>query len=33
VTDPERSELFVAVEWLKVVPLAQTVKEIGFFGN
>ena len=33
VTDPERSEWFVPVEWLKVVPLDQAVKEIGFFGN
>lgn len=31
--DPERSEWFVPVEWLKVVPLDQAVKEIGFFGN
>ncbi|MBA3058904.1 MAG: hypothetical protein KJ614_03265 [Gammaproteobacteria bacterium] len=33
VTDPERSEWFVPVEWIKVVPLDQAVKEIGFFGN
>jgi len=32
VADPERSEWFVLVEWLKVVPLDQAVKEIGFFG-
>ncbi len=32
-TDPERSEWFVPVDWLKVVPLDQAVKEIGFFGN
>ena len=32
-TDPERSEWFVKVEWLKVVALDQAVKEIGFFGN
>ena len=31
--DPERSEWFVPVEWLKAVPLDQAVKEIGFFGN
>ncbi|MFM9900095.1 MAG: endonuclease NucS domain-containing protein [Polaromonas sp.] len=31
--DPERSEWFVAVDWLQVVPLDQAVKEIGFFGN
>ena len=31
--DPERSEWFVPVEWLKVVPLDQAVKEIGSFGN
>jgi hypothetical protein len=31
--DPERSEWFVPVEWLKVVSLDQAVKEIGFFGN
>ena len=33
VADPESSEWFVPVEWLKVVPLDQTVKEIGFFDN
>ena len=32
-SDPERSEWFVQVEWLKVVSLDQAVKEIGFFGN
>ena len=31
--DPERSEWFVPVEWLKMVPLDQAVKEVGFFGN
>ena len=31
--DPELCEWFVPVEWLKVVPLDQAVKEIGFFGN
>ena len=32
-SDPERSEWFVQVEWLKVVALDQAVKELGFFGN
>jgi uncharacterized protein YeaO (DUF488 family) len=31
--DPERSEWFVPVEWIKVLPLEQAVQEIGFFGN
>ena len=31
--DPERSEWFVPVEWLKAVSLDQAFKEIGFFGN
>ena len=31
--DPDLCEWFVPVEWLKVVPLDQAVKEIGFFGN
>lgn len=31
--DDERTEWFVPVEWQKVVPLDQAVKEIGFFGN
>lgn len=31
--DPERSEYFVPVEWLRTVPLEQAVKEVGLFGN
>ncbi|MNE37678.1 hypothetical protein D3C80_1315410 [compost metagenome] len=33
VDDPQRCEYFVAVEWLRDVPLAQAIKEVGFFGN
>lgn len=31
--DPERGEYAVKVTWLKTVPLAQAIKEKGFFGN
>lgn len=31
--DPERSEWFVPVQWLHSLPLAEAVKEVGFFGN
>jgi hypothetical protein len=31
--DPERCEWFVAVRWLKTVPLSEAVQEIGLFGN
>jgi hypothetical protein len=33
VTDPERCEWFVPVQWLQAVPLDKAVQEIGFFGN
>ena len=33
VDDPERCEYFVSVQWLHSVPLAEAVKEVGFFGN
>jgi hypothetical protein len=33
VADPERSEWFVPVQWLKTVPLENAVQEVGFFGN
>lgn len=33
VTDPERSEWFVPVKWLKVVPIDKALKEIAFFEN
>lgn len=31
--DPEKAEYLVRVKWLKTVPIAQAVKERGFFGN
>jgi hypothetical protein len=31
--DPERSEYFVPIEWIKTVPLSQAVNEAGMFGN
>ena len=31
--DPERAEFVVPVRWIKTVPVAQAVKETGFFGN
>ncbi|MFZ6870462.1 endonuclease NucS domain-containing protein [Undibacterium sp. Di27W] len=31
--DPERSEYFVPVNWIKTFPLNQAVQEIGLFGN
>jgi hypothetical protein len=31
--DPKRSELFVPVEWIKVMSVIGAVKELGFFGN
>jgi hypothetical protein len=33
VTDPEKTEYFVSVEWAKTVPLDKAVNEIGLFGN
>jgi Endonuclease NucS len=32
-SDPERSEWFVPVRWIKTMPLEKAVQEIGFFGN
>lgn len=32
-TDPDKTEYFVRVKWLKTVPLAQAHSEVGFFGN
>lgn len=31
--DPANAEYVVLVDWVKTVPEAQAVKEIGFFGN
>jgi len=33
VDDDDKAEYFVPVEWVKAVPIAQAVSEIGFFGN
>ena len=33
ISDPERSEWFVPVKWLKTVSVDGAVKEVGFFGN
>ena len=33
ITDSERCEYFVPVQWLQTVPLKSAVKEIGLFGN
>ena len=33
VNDPERSEWFVPVEWIRTVTTAQAIQELGFFGN
>jgi hypothetical protein len=33
VTDPEKMEYFVSVEWAETVPLDKAVNEIGLFGN
>ena len=32
-SDEEKAEYFVRVKWIKSVPIAQAVKQIGFFGN
>ena len=32
-SDEERAEYFVRVKWIKSVPVAQAVKQMGFFGN
>ena len=31
--DGEKAEYMVRVEWIKTVPVADAVKEKGFFGN
>ena len=31
--DPDKAEHLVRVNWLKTVPLAEAIKEKGFFGN
>jgi hypothetical protein len=31
--DPEKAEHLVRVKWIKTVPVAEAVKEKGFFGN
>ncbi len=31
--NPDKAEHFVRVEWIKTVPIAEAVKETGFFGN
>ena len=31
--DPDKSEYFVPVRWIKTVPLAKAIHEVGFFGN
>ena len=31
--DPEKSEYFVAVDWLDTVPLERAINEVGLFGN
>jgi hypothetical protein len=33
VDDPERSEYFVPIDWIKTVPVSQAVNEAGMFGN
>jgi hypothetical protein len=33
ISDPERCEYFVPVEWLETVPIEKAVQEIGLFGN
>lgn len=33
INDPEKSEYFVPVEWIKTVPLTEAVNELGLFGN
>ena len=33
ITDTERCEVFVPVQWLQTIPLKSAVKEIGLFGN
>lgn len=33
VDDPEKTEYFVAVDWLQTVPEAEAVQEVGMFGN
>ncbi|PSH02770.1 MAG: nuclease [Acidobacteria bacterium] len=33
VSDPERCEYFVPIQWLQTVPLEKAVQEIGLFGN
>jgi len=31
--DPEKADYLVRVTWLKSVPVAEAIKEKGFFGN
>jgi hypothetical protein len=31
--DPDHCEYFVPVQWLKTVPVAQAIREVGMFGN
>jgi len=31
--DPEKAEYFVPVEWLRSVPLAEAINDVGMFGN
>lgn len=33
VSDPERCEYFIPVQWLQAVPIEQAISEIGLFGN
>lgn len=33
IDDPQKSEYFVAVKWIKTVPAQDAVQEIGLFGN
>jgi hypothetical protein len=33
VDDPDRCEYFVPVHWMKTVPVAQAIQEVGMFGN
>lgn len=32
-SNPEKAEYFVPVQWIKTVPLSEAVREKGFFGN
>ena len=33
INEPEKSEYFVPIKWIKTVPLTSAIDEVGLFGN